>query len=424
MTRRLSARAIGITPDRRPKAGIVHLGLGAFFRAHGVSYIHQVQVQAGGHWGIIGVSLMRPAQRDLLAPQDFIYTAVEQGPDGPRHGHYDDVVDVLVAPENPAAVIDAMADPAIKIVSLTVTEKGYCLDPATGRLNQAHPDIAHDLANLAAPCSAIGFIVAALAQRKARGHRPFSVLSCDNLPSNGELVRDAVAAFATVIDPSLADWIGSQARFPATMIDRIVPATTQQDIDRIAEQTGYLDRSPVIHEPFSQWVIEDAFVDDERPPLEQAGAQFVECVAPYETMKLRCLNGSHSALAYLGFLCGHGTIYDAVSDPLLERFVRRMWQDEIVPTLKPLQAVDYGAYCEALFSRFANPAIEHKTAQIAMDGSQKLPQRLLATLTANQNAERPSPLVTIAIAAWMFFVSRKDDEGKLIVVSDALANDI
>lgn len=424
MTSRLTASASDINPADRPKAGIVHLGLGAFFRAHGVGYIHQVQMHSDRRWGVIGVSLIRPTQRDLLAPQDFIYTAVERAADGPIYRHYDDVVDVLVAPENPSAVVKAMAHPDIKIVTMTVTEKGYCLDPASGRLNVAHPNIGHDLANLSAPRSAIGFLVSALAERKAQGHRPFTVVSCDNLPSNGVLVRAAVISFAAQIDAQLAGWIKAHGCFPSTMVDRIVPATTQDDIDGVAAATGYEDLSPVVHEPFTQWVIEDSFVDNEKPPLERAGAQFVDDVAPFEKMKLRCLNGSHSTLAYLGCLMGHRTIYEAVSDDVLADFVKRMWALEIIPTLQTIDGVDYAAYCDALLARFANPAIEHKTAQIAVDGSQKLPQRLLATLDDNLAQGRPSPFILTAIAAWMFYVSQTDETGGFVAIKDALSDEI
>ncbi|MEM7464057.1 MAG: mannitol dehydrogenase family protein, partial [Pseudomonadota bacterium] len=375
MTERLSEAALAITPADRPRAGIVHLGLGAFFRAHGVSYIHEARQASGGDWGIIGVSLKRPVQRDLLAPQDFLYTAIERQADRPKFRHYDDIVDVLVAPEDPLAVTEAMADPAIRIVSLTITEKGYCLDPATGHLDLDHIEISHDLENIQQPVSAIGFLVGALALRRARGVRPFTILSCDNISENGHTVKRAVLEFAGRIDPELGRWIEAEAQFPCTMVDRIVPAITEDDLDECAAETGFLDLSPVGHEPFRQWVIEDDFVDGDRPDLAKAGAQLVDDTIPFEIMKLRCLNGSHSSLAYLGYLAGHKTIADTVNDELFSSFIRQQWKTEIVPTLAPIAGVDYIEYCEKLHERYANPSIRHSTWQIAMDGTQKLPQR-------------------------------------------------
>ena len=344
---------------------------------------------AGGDWGIVGVSLVRPDQRDRLAPQGFAYTALELGPDGETPQVVDVVEDVLVAPEDPEAVVARMADPAVRIVSLTVTEKGYCHDPATGRLNRAHPDIVHDLANPAAPRSAPGFLVRALDRRRAAGAAPFTVLTCDNLPDNGAMARGVVLELGRLVDPALADWIAAEGAFPSTMVDRIVPATKPEDIERVAALTGRLDLSPVLHEPFRQWVVEDHFVGGARPDLGAVGVQLVEDVRPFELMKLRMLNGTHSSLAYLGYLAGHETIADTVADPVFAGFVRRLWTREIIPTLAPPPGEDLGRYADALFARYSNPAIRHRTWQIAMDGSQKLPQRILGTLADNRAAGRP-----------------------------------
>lgn len=424
MTERLTEKALAITPADRPKAGIVHLGLGAFFRAHCVSYIHEARLLSGGDWGIMGVSLKRPQQRYLLAPQDFIYTAIERQAESSQFRHYDDVVDILVAPENPSAVLEAMADPAIRIVSITITEKGYCLDPVTGQLNFTHPDISHDLNNAQEPLSAIGFLVRALSLRRVRGSRPVTILSCDNISQNGITVKRAVLDFARKADPDNAEWIADQARFPCTMVDRIVPAITDEDIEECSEKTGYLDLSPVSHEPFRQWVIEDDFVDGERPDFAKVGVQLVQDTIPFETMKLRCLNGSHSSLAYLGYLVGHRTISETVGDELFSRFIRQLWKTEIIPTLVPIAEVDYDEYCEKLHARFANPAIRHSTWQIAMDGTQKLPQRLLHTLQDNLDSGQDSPLIIAAIAGWMRYVAGVDDDGNAIDIRDALADEI
>ena len=264
----------GRSGSERPGAGIVHLGLGAFFRAFGAIYIEDAVRNSGGDWGVIGVSLQSPATRDRLAPQDFVYTAVTQNPDGSETFRKVEIVqDVLVAPEDPEAVLAWMSDPAIRMVTLTITEKGYCHDPATGRLKLDHPDIVHDLGR-ALPRSAPGYIVRALQRRRVAGHPPFTVLTCDNLPENGKLVRQAVLDLAMELDPALADWIAAQGRFPSTMVDRITPATKPEDIERLAQKTGCRDEAPVLCEPFRQWVVEDDFVpaygSKARPDLASA----------------------------------------------------------------------------------------------------------------------------------------------------------
>jgi fructuronate reductase len=405
---------------QKPGIGIVHLGLGAFFRAHGAVYIEEAMAASGGDWGIVGVSLQSPGTRDRLVPQGCVYTALELGPDGEKPRIIEGVQDVLVAPEDPQAVLALMADAKVRIVSLTVTEKGYCHEPSTGALNLAHPDIVHDL-SAALPVSAPGFLVRALERRRAAGVAPFTVLSCDNLPDNGRVVRGVVLALAREIDPGLADWIEAEGAFPATMIDRIVPATKDEDIERLARATGRLDLAPVMHEPFRQWVVEDAFVDGERPDLGAAGVQLVEEVTPFEHMKLRMLNGTHSSLAYLGYLAGYETIADTMADDAFSRFVRHLWRAEIIPVLTPPPGVDLGAYAEALHARYSNPAIRHRTWQIAMDGSQKLPQRILGTLAETHAAGRKAPGLTLAVAAWMRYVGGVDEKGEPIEVKDPLA---
>jgi fructuronate reductase len=404
----------------RPATGIVHLGLGAFFRAFGCVYVADAMQAAGGDWGIVGVSLRSPDTRDALKPQDWAYTSVTLTPDGPQTRVIDVLNDVLVAPEDPQAVLDAMFDPAVRIVSLTVTEKGYCHNPATGALNMGHPDILYDLThNL--PRSAPGYLVRALQQRHAAGIAPFTVLTCDNLPHNGALVRGVVLDMARRIDPALADWIAENGRFPATMVDRITPATTDEDIKTVETLTGLHDAAPVMHEPFRQWAVQDDFVNGDRPDLAAAGAQLVDDVAAFEDMKLRMLNGTHSALAYLGYLAGHETISDTVADPAFAAYVRHCWE-EIMPAVAAPPGVDLTDYADALFDRYANPAIRHRTWQIAMDGSQKLPQRLLGTLRANLDAGRDSPALCLAVAGWMRYVAGKDEAGQPIDVRDPLAD--
>ena len=405
----------------KPGIGIVHLGLGAFFRAFGAIYVQEAMEAAGGDWGILGVSLKSPGTRDALAPQEGVYTAVSLAPDGEVPRIITAVQGVLVAPEDPEAVLAAMTDPAVRIVTLTVTEKGYCHNPATGALNPDHPDIQHDLAH-DLPVSAVGFLVRALARRRHAGGRPFTVLTCDNLPDNGPLVRGVVLDLARRIDPELADWIAAEGRFPGTMVDRITPATTDADIARVTALTGHFDAAPVLHEPFRQWAIKDDFVDNARPAFEAAGAQMVADVSAFEHMKLRMLNGTHSALAYLGYLAGYETISDTVADPVFVGYVRHMWAAEIAPAVTAPEGVSLDTYAEALFDRYANPAIRHRTWQIAMDGSQKLPQRILGTLQANIAAGRASPGLCLAVAGWMRYVSGTDEKGQPIDVRDPLAD--
>ena len=408
--------------DPRPKTGIVHLGLGAFFRAFGAQITSDAMTASGGDWGIVGVSLRSSDLRDALRDQGWAYTAVSVGAEAETPRVIEILNDVLVAPQNPAAVLKAMADADVHIVTLTVTEKGYCHIPATGKLDRCHPDIAHDLASQL-PKSAIGYIVRALAKRMRAGAPAFTVMSCDNLPQNGRLLRGLILEFAALVDPELQHWIAENARFPCTMVDRITPATTQDDIARIAALTGCYDAAPVVHEPFAQWVIEDSFVADARPDWTAAGAELVPDVAFHEEMKLRMLNGAHSALAYMGYLAGYETISDTVADPVFEGFVHGLW-DEIMPTVKAPAGVNLSDYATSLFARFANPNIRHRTWQIAMDGSQKLPQRLLGTMSDAHKSGRDTPLMCLAVAAWMFYVRGVDEAGNAIDVRDPLAGEL
>ena len=318
-------------------------------------------------------------------------------------------------------MLDLMASADVKIVSLTVTEKGYCHVPATGALNREHPGIVHDLAE-DLPETAPGYLVRALQRRRAAGLAPFTVLTCDNLPQNGHVVRRVVMELAGLIDPGLADWIGAEGRFPSTMVDRIVPATRDEDIARLAG-LGIDDQAPVFHEPFRQWVIEDDFVGGARPDFGPE-VQLVRDVKPFEDMKLRCLNGTHSSLAYLGYLAGFETVAEASSDPVFASFLKRLWTREIIPTLVPPEGVDLGEYADALLERYQNPAIRHRLWQIAMDGSQKLPQRILGTVADALDARRQVPGLMLAIAAWLQYVSGLTLDGAPIEVKDPLAADL
>jgi fructuronate reductase len=411
-------------PGRRPAGvGIVHLGLGAFHRAHQVAYTDDALLHAGPAavgMGICAVSLKTPGARDRLAPQDGLYTLIEKSPEGVRRRVLGSLVEVRFLGAERHEVHARLAAKETAIVSLTITEKGYGHDPATGALNPAHPEIAPDLADPAHPGSAVGLIAAALDARRLSHGTPFTVLCCDNLPHNGKLVRGLVLEFARRRDEALAHWIDRHVTFPSTMVDRIVPATTDTDIAENDAALGLIDAAPVVCEPFRQWVIEDAFVAG-RPPWEAAGAELVDDVAPFEAMKLRLLNGSHSALAYLGYLAGHEFIYQVASEPAFATFMRAL-MGEAVPTLRVPASVNLSAYRETLAQRFVNPALPHRTKQIAMDGSQKLPQRLLGTVRDCLAVGRPITRLTLAVAAWMRYVGGRDESGRTIDVADPLAS--
>jgi len=374
--------------------------------------------QAPAPFGICGVSLRSPAARDRLAPQDGLYSVATRSAAGERLRVIGCLRELLVGPEDPAAVVRRIADPAVSLVTLTVTEKGYCQDPASGALLAQHPDVRHDLAHPEAPRSVPGVLVAGLAQRRAAGVAPPTVLSCDNLPANGATLQGVVLAFAALRDEGLARWIEREVAFPCTMVDRIVPATTAADVAGVARRLGVEDAAPVVAEPFGQWVIEDRFCGP-RPAWERAGAELVASAAPYEEMKLRLLNGSHSALAYLGSLAGCEHIADVMNEPDFVAFVRRMMAEEVAPTLAV--PTDLAAYQARLLERFANPAIRHRTAQIAIDGSQKLPQRLLGTVRDRLRAGGSIRYLTLAVAAWMRYAAGRDEAGRAIPVADPLA---
>lgn len=398
--------------------GIVHLGVGAFHRAHMAAYIDAL-LPLDPTWGIIGASLRRADTRTALLEQDFLYTLVVRSAKGTTTRVVGSLLDVMEANTQRDELIAEMADPRIRIVSLTVTEKGYCHDPATGMLDPEHPDIVHDLASPAAPVSAPGLIVRALELRMQRGVLPFTVLSCDNLPANGHTTASIITGFAALRSPELQRHVKENVAFPSTMIDRIVPATTDEDRRLAATATGLEDAWPVITEPFTQWVVEDHFTLG-RPPLERVGVELVADVAPFELMKLRMLNGSHSTLAYLGYLAGYEHVSEAMADRDFCALIHGLMTEEAMATLD-MDKDFLAAYRDALLERFANPALKHRTWQIAMDGSQKLPQRLLGTirdmLAKNLSVRRAA----LGVAAWMRYVTAVDEKGGAIEVRDPLA---
>ncbi len=404
----------------RLEPGIVHLGIGAFARAH-LLPVNDAAIERSGdlRWGVVGVSLRQPDTRDALQPQSGLYTLALRDECGSALQVVGSLIGLRVAPEDPAAVLQLMAAPATRIVSLTVTEKGYCHDPASGALQRQHPDIVHDLEH-PLPRSAPGFIVRALQQRRAVGLGGLTLLSCDNLPSNGDTLRGVVLALAAVLEPGLDGWIGAHCSFPNGMVDRIVPRTTAADRHDLSAALGMDDAWPVLGEPFLDWAVEGRFVAG-RPDWTAAGARFVPAAAPFEKLKLRMVNGSHSALAYLGPLAGIETVDQALARPELRGFIDALMHDEVAPTLPPLPGLDLDVYRARLLQRFANPVLKHRLLQIAMDGSQKLPQRWLGTVRDRLAHDLPIERLSLAVAAWLRFVQGRDEQGLSLPLDDPLA---
>ncbi|MEI9992447.1 MAG: mannitol dehydrogenase family protein [Rhizomicrobium sp.] len=401
----LSLRHAGVAApayDRsRVLPGIVHFGPGAFHRAHQASYIEKV-LRSDPRWGIVGIALRHGALAAALAAQDHLYTLAELDVE-PRYRIVGALKDYCAAPADPARAFVHLGHPAVRLITITVTEKGYCLD-ARGELDVDHPDIAHDLAGAAVPASLIGWIAAALERRRGKSLPAPAVMSCDNVASNGPKLRKAMMAFAGAAGKSdLARWIGDAVRFPATMVDSITPASDDALRALVARATGLDDAAPVQRESFVQWVIEDCLGPD-MPDLAAAGAQLTGDVHAYEQAKLRLLNGAHSTLAYLGLLRGRATVGEAMADAPLAAFVERTMREDVAATLSPAKGLQIQPYIDALLKRLRNRAIAHRLIQIASDGSLKLPYRLLEPiadlLAKGRSAARPAT----AVAAWMRFV--------------------
>jgi len=377
--------------------GIVHLGVGAFHRAHQAAYVDDCIAAGETGWGIVGASLQSASTAEALDPQDGLYTLAVRGGETETLRVIGSIGRMLVAPRNPAALLDALSDPSIRIVTLTITEKAY-LRNASGDLDQTHPGIVADLADPAHPRTAHGFLVEALARRRASGTEPFTILSCDNLPSNGATLHRLLIQFAALRDAALAAHVETVS-CPSSMIDRIVPATTDADRARISEALGVEDAWPIVTEPFSQWVVEEKFPGG-RPAWEKFGVTMVRDVSPFEEMKLRLLNGAHSSIAYLGLLAGHDTVAKSFGDPAIRAFVQALWA-EAAATLPDDAGLDTQRYVRELTERFDNTALAHRTAQIANDGSQKLPQRIIGTALDRLSAGASADRLMLAIAAWI-----------------------
>ena len=407
-------------------AGIVHIGVGGFHRAHQAVYLDDLLASGGGmEWGICGVGL-RPADstmRDALVPQDCLYTVVSRGAEGNELRVVGSILRYLFAPTQGEAVLEAMASPQTKIVTLTITESAYNHSEATGEFNAGHPDVLRDLQSPTHPVSVFGYLAEALDRRRRLGLPAFTVLSCDNLPHNGDVARRSLLAFAALRDPALHDWIAENAAFPNAMVDRITPQTTDADREMVLGGFGIEDAWPVVTEPFRQWIVEDRFSDG-RPPLERVGVQFVSDVTPYEKMKLRLLNGGHSAMGYLGALAGFTYVHEVMADPLFAGFVRRLMDDEVTPLLPPVPGIDLAAYKDTLMTRFGNPAVGDQVSRICLDGSSKMPRCLLPSLREALAAGRPSPLLTLSVAGWFRYLSGEDERGRPYPIDDPLAEEL
>jgi fructuronate reductase len=410
---------------RSLRVGIVHLGIGAFHRAHQVVFTELAAAAAGrDDWGIAGVTQRSASVRDQLIPQDGLYSVLERGPGAAPLRVVGSVREVLFGAADPAAVVDRIADPAVRVITLTVTEKGYRRNGA-GRLDLFDPEVVADLGGRP-PRTVVGQLVRGLRRRLERGAAPVTVLSCDNLVGNGDVLRGLVHDFLDALPSSeaggLVDWIGAAVRFPSCMVDRIVPATTAEDRAAALAVLGLDDHGVVVAEPFSQWVVEDDFTAD-RPAWELAGAVMTKDVASWEAVKLRILNATHSLLAYLGALRGYDTIAAALSDDQLAAAAEALMVEDVTPTLRVPDGLDLDVYRRTVLQRFANPALRHRTVQVAMDGSQKLPLRLLGTVRDRLAAGTVPQHATLAVAAWMTYVARgRDAHGRDLPLDDPLAD--
>ncbi|MBK5144326.1 fructuronate reductase [Budviciaceae bacterium BWR-B9] len=410
------------TYDRHQlKSRIVHLGFGAFHRAHQALLTNRVLQQSGGDWGICEVNLFGgEVLIETLRQQNHLYSVLEKGAESNQALIIGSVTESLHSElDGMESVIEKMAEPQVAIVSMTITEKGYCVLPGGGGLDVSNALIKADLLQPQQPKSAIGVIVEALRRRRERGLVPFTVLSCDNIPENGHIVKQAVIGLAKASNAELADWINQNVPFPSTMVDRIVPAITDETLAEIEQALGVSDPCGIACEPFIQWVVEDNFIAG-RPQWETIGAELVDNVLPYEEMKLRMLNGSHSFLAYLGYLAGYQHINDCMTDSAYRTAAHRLMLQEQAPTLS-LKNVDLASYADRLIERYSNPSLKHRTWQIAMDGTQKLPQRMLDSVRWHLAHNSSFDCLALGIAGWMRYVGGMDDAGTVIDVRDPMA---
>jgi mannitol 2-dehydrogenase len=405
------------------RTGIVHFGVGGFHRAHQAMYLDRL-MSAGAalDWAICGVGVMPADQRmrDVLAAQDGLYTLVVKAPDGSVEARViGSIKEYLYAPDDPGAVVEKMASPEVRIVSLTVTEGGYNFNAVTGEFMADNPDVRHDLEAGAAPRTAFGLITAALQRRRERGVPPFTIMSCDNIQGNGDAARRSFVAFARLRDPALATWMAEEVRFPNSMVDRITPVTTDDDRAVVREQFGVDDGWPVVCEPFTQWALEDSFGLG-RPPYEDAGVQVVPDVEPYELMKLRLLNASHQGLCYFGWLAGYRLVHDVAQDPLFADFLLTYMRREATPTLEEVPGVDLAEYQLQLIERFSNAQVRDTVARLCAESSDRIPKWLLPVIRHNLDAGGEILRATAVVASWARYAEGVDEQGEPFEVVDQL----
>ncbi len=404
--------------------GVVHLGVGAFFRAFGLPQLQQMKKKLSPNdvsgWDVVGVSFRSALVRDCLKQNSFRFHAVEVTADGYHLEEIDILRVVYFLQEQRAEVMRVLISPVLKMVTLTISEKGYCYSVETESVDLDHPQIQQDLVSPDVPSSAPGLLVLALKHRRELGLPAFACVSCDNLVENGKVLKKVILDLAQRTDPDLAHWINKNTPFPCTMVDRIVPAATPADIERVSKLTAWADPAPVFHEPFKQWIIEDCFGSLPRPPLEYAGVVFAKDVRCYEEMKLRLLNATHSAIAYTGQLLRKETVSEAVQDPKISGFIKILWEVELCPSLDQPPNVNLSQYTQKLLERYQNSALAHQTMQIAVDGSQKIPSRILAPIRSNLLANRPIRGLSLVVAAWIMFLKKKVVIGKAQDIDDPL----
>ena len=415
----LPANVAGPAYDRSAlRPGILHVGVGNFHRAHMAVYLDRLFATGRDHdWAIVGAGV-RPndaTMRERLAAQDWLTTVVELDPHGLSARVVGSMVDFV--PVDAAETACRMADPAIRIVSLTVTEGGYYIDAKTDGFDAAHPDIVADAANPDRPRTVFGMILTALRARRDAGVPPFTVLSCDNLPENGHVTQRTVTGLARLSDPAFADWVGANVAFPNSMVDCITPATSDRERAMVADLFGLTDAAPVACEPFRQWVLEDHFPQG-RPALETVGAEFVPNVAQYELMKLRILNGGHAAIAYPGALLGHHFVHDAMADARIARWLDRLTRAEIVPTLTPIPGVSYDTYRETIAERFSNPKVGDTIPRLCQDGSNRQPKFILPTARDAIAKGLPHAGLALEVALWCRYCAGMDEAGNPIPPND------
>ena len=415
---------VGVPTYNRKEVGqsICHVGVGGFHRAHQAVYADDLlQKRDNLEWGLCGIGLLPHdvRLRDVLRDQDYLYTVVERELGQDQARVIGSIVNFLYAPENREAVLEKLAAPATKIVSLTITEGGYYLNQATGEFDDQHPDIKHDLEHPDKPDCSFGYLIEALNRRRERGQSPFTIMSCDNVQSNGEISKRMLLAFAELRDPALRNWLERNGAFPNSMVDRITPATTDAHREFVREKFGIDDAWPVVPEAFRQWVIEDHFLHG-RPAWEEAGAEMTSDVLPYEKMKMRLLNASHQTMCYIGMLVGYQYADETMGDAEIVRFVQRMMDDEVTPILDPVPGIDLDDYKRTLIRRFSNPAIKDTLVRLATEGSARIPKFILPSIVDSLSSGTPNRLLIFTVATWFRYLTGTDDHGRELQIIDPL----